>query len=65
MMEITPEIFAAIQHSGLPAHIDIDLPADKDVYLQTGVYDWSTGKAGTLEVPLGAQPTHTASAAQP
>ncbi len=65
MMEINPDIFAAIQRSGLPAHIDIDVPADTVVKLQTGVYDWATGKAGTLEVPLPAQETHTASAARP
>jgi hypothetical protein len=55
MMDITPEIFAAIQRSGIPAHIDIDVPADTDVYLETGVYDWATGKAGTLAVPLPEQ----------
>jgi VWFA-related protein len=63
MMDITPDLYAAIQRSGLPAHIDIDIPADTDVYLQTGVYDWSTGKAGTLSVPLPAQDTRTASTA--
>jgi VWFA-related protein len=52
MMSLKPDIFAAIQKSGIPAHIDIDLPADKDVYLVAGVYDWQTGKAGTMEVPL-------------
>ncbi len=65
MMEITPELFTAIQHSGLPAHIDIDVPVDKDIYLQTGVYDWATGKAGTLQVALPARETRTASAAKP
>jgi hypothetical protein len=48
MMDITPEIFAAIQRSGIPAHIDIDVPADTSVCLETGVYDGATGKAGTL-----------------
>jgi hypothetical protein len=31
--------------------MEIDLP-NTDVYLVTGVYDWSTSKAGTLEIPL-------------
>ncbi len=65
VMDISPELFAAIQGSGVPAHIDIDVPADKDVYLQTGVYDWGTDKAGTLQVALPARETHTASAAKP
>lgn len=31
--------------------MEIDLPK-ADVYLATGVYDWNTGKAGTLEIPI-------------
>jgi VWFA-related protein len=54
MMKLTPDLFAAIQKSGLPAHAEIDLPADKDIFLAAGVYDWQTGKAGTMEVPLPA-----------
>lgn len=52
VMNIKPDIFAAIQRSGIPAHVEIDLPSDKDVYLETGVYDLGSGKAGTMEVPL-------------
>ena len=51
-MNIKPDIFAAVEKSGVPAHIDFDLPTGEDIYLETGVYDWETGKAGTLEVPL-------------
>jgi VWFA-related protein len=50
-MALTPEIFAAIQKSGVPMHLEIDLPSSA-AYLETGVYDWSSGKAGTLEVPV-------------
>ncbi len=50
-MNLEPGIFASIQKSGVPAHIEIDLP-ETDLYLQTGVYDWATRKAGTLEIPL-------------
>jgi hypothetical protein len=35
--------------------LEIDLP-DEDVLLVTGVYDWSTGSAGTLEVHLHPSP---------
>lgn len=52
VMALKPEMFAAIQKSGLPAHAEIDLPVDKDVLLEAGVYDWQTGKAGTMKVTL-------------
>lgn len=51
-MNLAPDAYAAIQRSGVPAHFEIDLPADKDVFLATGVYDWETGKVGTLEVSI-------------
>ncbi|KAA6457234.1 VWA domain-containing protein [Acidobacteria bacterium AB60] len=54
-MNLKPEVFAAIEKSGVPAHAEIDLPADKDVVLEAGVYDWATGKAGTMRVALPAQ----------
>jgi hypothetical protein len=50
-MDLKPEIFASIQKSGVPVHLEIDLPSSV-AYLETGVYDWSSGKAGTLEVPV-------------
>jgi len=60
-MSFQPDVFAAIQKSGVPSHIDIDLP-NKDLSLVLGVYDWGSGKAGTLEIPLHP-PTATQSAA--
>ena len=50
-MNLKPEVYAAIQRSGVPAHMEIDLP-DQDVSLVTGVYDWGTDRAGTLEIPV-------------
>ena len=50
-MDLKPEIFVSIQRSGVPMHLEIDLPSSA-AYLETGVYDWSSGKAGTLEVPV-------------
>lgn len=52
MMNLDGNLYAAIRKSGVPGHFEIDLPADKDIYLETGVYDMETGKAGTLEIPL-------------
>jgi VWFA-related protein len=54
-MQLKPELFTAIQRSGVPAHVEIDLPSDKDVFLEVGVYDWQTRKAGTMAVPLPVQ----------
>jgi hypothetical protein len=51
VMNLKPEIYTTIQKSGIPAHMEIDLP-NADVYLVTGVYDWGSGKAGTLEIPI-------------
>ena len=41
--------------------VEIDLPASSKVFLETGVYDWATEKARTLEVPLHAVRIVTAS----
>ncbi len=62
-MNLQPDLLASIQKSGVPAHMEIDLP-NTDVYLETGVYDWATGKAGTLEIALhpAAAPAASASA---
>ena len=45
--------------------MEIDVPAGKDVFLETGVYDWQTGKAGTLEVALPVESASVKAAAQP
>ncbi|MDE3188830.1 MAG: VWA domain-containing protein [Acidobacteriota bacterium] len=65
-MALKPDVYAAIQKSGIPAHMEIDLP-NTDLYLKLGVVDGTSGKAGTLEVPLHPVSTTTAStsSAQP
>ncbi len=50
---VKPEQWATASTEGIPFHLEIDAPQG-DVYLRTGVYDPSTGKVGTLEVPLSA-----------
>jgi len=52
MMDLSQDVYDAMVHSGVPAHFEIDLPAGKDVTLVTGVFDWGTGKAGTLQISL-------------
>jgi VWFA-related protein len=54
VMNLSAQTYAAIERSGIPAHLEIDVPAKTDVYLAAGLYDWNTGKAGTLEIPLHA-----------
>jgi VWFA-related protein len=50
-LAIRPEQSAIAEKSGIPFHFDIDAPPG-DVYLRTGIYDASSSKAGTLEIPL-------------
>jgi len=50
-MSLKPDAYAMIQKTGVPAHMEIDVP-NQDVWLEIGVYDWASNKAGTLEVPL-------------
>ncbi len=59
-LEITPDQFSTVQDKGLPAHLEIDLPSNTNVHLVTAVYDFNSGKAGTLEVPVSAVPLPTA-----
>jgi len=50
-LSIRPEQWAMAQSSGIPFHFDIDAPPG-DVYLRTGIYDLTSSKAGTLEIPM-------------
>jgi len=52
-LSIKPELYEAAQSSGIPFHLDIDAPPG-DVYLRTGIYDGTSSRAGTLEIPLSA-----------
>jgi hypothetical protein len=52
-VRIKPEQWATEQKDGIPLHFEIDAPSG-DVYLRTGIYDGSTNKVGTLEIPLSA-----------
>ena len=50
--KVRPDVYANLQKVGLQIHKEIDVPKAY-VYLRTGVYDVSSGTAGTLGVPLG------------
>jgi VWFA-related protein len=58
-LTLDAKTYAAIQKSGIPAHLEIDLPKT-DVYLATGIYDLQANKAGTLEIPLSTVKAETA-----
>ena len=58
-LNLKPEISAATEKSGLRAHMEIDVPQGQ-ASLVTGVYDWTTGKAGTLEIPLSSSKVESA-----
>jgi len=52
-LAIHPEQNAIAQRSGIPFYFDIDAPPG-DVYLRTGIYDTSSSRTGTLEIPLSS-----------
>jgi hypothetical protein len=52
-LAIRPDQMAIATSSGIPFHFDFDVPPG-DVYLRAGVYDPSTQRAGTLEIPQAA-----------
>jgi VWFA-related protein len=52
-LNLKPAAFASIEKSGLRTHMEIDIPHG-EAWLATGIYDWTTGKAGTLEIPLNS-----------
>jgi VWFA-related protein len=52
-LAIRPDQMAIAESSGIPFHFDFDMPPG-DVYLRAGVYDPSTNRAGTLEIPEAA-----------
>jgi VWFA-related protein len=61
-LTLDAKTYAAIQRSGIPAHLEIDLP-QTDAYLATGIYDFSANKAGTLEIPIDVRVALKAQAA--
>jgi VWFA-related protein len=48
---LQPKEYEAVQKGGLQIHKEIDVP-NGYAYLRTGVYDFKSGTAGTLGIPL-------------
>ncbi len=53
VLNLSPEQAAAVAKSGLPIHQEIDLPAG-EIYLRVAVHDLTSGRIGSLEIPLQA-----------
>lgn len=53
---LTPQGYAEAQTTGIPLHLEIDVPQG-DIYLRTGVYDLNSGNVGTLGFPLRPPPS--------
>jgi VWFA-related protein len=51
-LEIKPDEFDSIRKSGIPAHLNIDIPTATEIHLVTAVYDLDSGEAGTQEIRL-------------
>lgn len=60
---LEPDMYAAVQKASLVANGEIDLPSG-DLELETAIYDWGSGKAGTLEIPLHIVPATPIAAQQ-
>ncbi len=52
-LSIKPDIWQIFQQTGVQLHADIDVPHGQ-YWLRTGVYDQSTRKVGTMEVPFSS-----------
>jgi len=51
-VDLTAQELARALRLGIPVHEEIDLPAS-DVYLRVGVRDATSGRLGTVEIPIG------------
>ena len=62
-LEMGAKEYEDLQRTGIRARLEIDLPAMSGIHLVTGVYDWTSGKTGTLEIALPAATASGADAA--
>jgi VWFA-related protein len=64
-LSIKPKAYAAFQTNGVQLHTEISVPKG-NYWLRTGVFDPTSRKVGTMEIPLIAfKPTETAAKQQP
>lgn len=59
-LKVKPDIYKIFQQTGVQLHTEIDVPKGQ-FWLRTGVFDESTRKVGTMELPLSSvKPLETA-----
>jgi hypothetical protein len=59
-MKLKPDIYKLFQQTGVQIHAEIQVPKGQ-FWLRTGVYDQSSHKVGTMEVPFSSvKPVETA-----
>ena len=51
-VNLAPKAFEEAQKTGIHLHEEIDVPANSSIHLRTGVYDLSSGRAGTLGLKI-------------
>ena len=56
-LNLTPVAFQEARETGVHFQEELDLPANTDVHLRTGVYDLNSGNSGTLGVRVRGQAT--------
>lgn len=59
-LNIKPDVYAIFQNTGVQLHVELGVP-NGNFWLRTGIYDQSSRKVGTMEIPLAAvKPLETA-----
>jgi hypothetical protein len=51
VVALDPKAYVSLEQVGLQLHLEIDVPRG-NVFLHSGIYDFGSSKAGTLELPL-------------
>lgn len=65
VLDIKPDVWKVFQQTGVQLHADVDVPKSEQCWLRTGIYDESSHKVGTMEVPFSSVRPLQASAAPP
>jgi hypothetical protein len=53
-LSFPPDAYAAIQKSGVQLHAQVVVPQKGNYWLRTGIFDRTSRKVGTMEIPLSA-----------
>ncbi|WP_424165530.1 VWA domain-containing protein [Terracidiphilus sp.] len=53
-LSFPPDAWAAIQKTGVQLHAQLAVPTKGNYWLRTGIFDRTSRKIGTMEIPLGA-----------